>query len=211
MYKEFNEFLTLRIRGLTDLSDFVNSSVTSRSTRLKSSVNNVSAVKCVNCNGGHNLSKWEDFLAKSVEQRSAIVRQKKLCFNCLRPGHFTSKCKTSARCRHCGNTHHSVLHAVKNEAHSESVSPKIVSAVDTKSSTNDPNKTQTAVIADVQTVQSRAASAPNVLLATAWVELYTPEGRRFKVRALLDQGSTFTFISESLCQLMRTKRHRADL
>lgn len=104
-----------------------------------------------------------------------------------------------------------VLHAVKNEAHSESVLPKTVSAVDTKSSTNDPNKTQTAVIADVQTVQSRAASAPNVLLATAWVELYTPEGRRFKVRALLDQGSTFTFISESLCQLMRTKRHRADL
>jgi len=37
------------------------------------------------------------------------------------------------------------------------------------------------------------------------------EGRKFKVRALLDQGSDVSFISELLCQTMRTKRSRATL
>jgi len=57
---------------------------------------------------------------------------------------------------------------------------------------------------------AQAEIAPGrVLLATAWVDLCTPEGRCFKVRALLDQGSTVSFISESLCQTLRTKRQRA--
>lgn len=83
-YKEFNEFLTIRIRGLTDLSDSVNNSVSPRGNKSRSSVNNVSVVKCINCAGNHSLSKCEDFLAKPVALRNTIVRQKKLCFNCLR-------------------------------------------------------------------------------------------------------------------------------
>jgi len=45
----------------------------------------------------------------------------------------------------------------------------------------------------------------------AWVILRTNEGRKFKVRALLDQGSAVNFIFESLCQTIRTKRYRASL
>ncbi|XP_029172968.1 uncharacterized protein LOC114941934 [Nylanderia fulva] len=52
---------------------------------------------------------------------------------------------------------------------------------------------------------------PTVLLATAWVDIHTSEGRCFKVRALLDQGSNFSFISEALSQTLRTKRQRTDL
>lgn len=63
----------------------------------------------------------------------------------------------------------------------------------------------------VQSVTAPLPSTPNVLLATAWESLRTVEDRTFKMRALLDQGSTVSFISESLCQLMRTKRYRADL
>jgi len=65
-------------------------------------------------------------------------------------------------------------------------------------------------VANVQTAQAEVAPV-QVLLATAWVGLYTSEGRRFKVRALLDQGSTVSFISASLCRTLRTKRQRVDL
>lgn len=41
--------------------------------------------------------------------------------------------------------------------------------------------------------------------------LCTVEGRKFKVRALLDQGSAVSFISQSLYQTMRTKHYRANL
>jgi len=65
-------------------------------------------------------------------------------------------------------------------------------------------------VANVQTAQAEVAPV-QVLLATAWVDLHIPEGRRFKVRALLDQGSTLSFISASLCRILRTKRQRIDL
>ncbi|XP_011688402.1 PREDICTED: uncharacterized protein LOC105450317 [Wasmannia auropunctata] len=63
----------------------------------------------------------------------------------------------------------------------------------------------------VQSVHSQVYAPRNILLATAWVNLHTSEGRTIRVRALLDQGSTFSFISESLCQALRTRRQRTHL
>lgn len=206
-WKDLHEFMTLRIRGLTDHSDLSTNSANSRNCKAKSSVNNVSVVKCLNCDGNHNLSKCEDFLSKPVAQRNAIVRQKKICFNCLRSGHFTLKCKTSARCKHCGRAHHSTLHAVNSDDQKEPVSQATATAVNA----NNFVVASGVAVANVQTVQTQCTPTPNVLLATAWVDLHTAEGRRFKVRALLDQGSTFSFVSESLSQIMRTKRYCAEL
>jgi len=63
---------------------------------------------------------------------------------------------------------------------------------------------------NVQTARTEIPCIFTVLLATAWIDLHTAESRCVKVRALLDQSSTLSFISESLCQTLRTKR-RADL
>ncbi|XP_018376369.1 PREDICTED: uncharacterized protein LOC108769725 [Trachymyrmex cornetzi] len=66
-------------------------------------------------------------------------------------------------------------------------------------------------VAKVQTVPPADTVHTNVLLATAWVDVHTVESRSFKVRALLDQGSTFSFILQALCQTLRTKRQRSNL
>jgi len=50
-----------------------------------------------------------------------------------------------------------------------------------------------------------------VVLPTAWVDLHTTEGRRIPVRAFLDQYATLSFISESFCRTLRTKRQRIDV
>jgi len=65
--------------------------------------------------------------------------------------------------------------------------------------------------ANVQATPTDVPHASDVLLVTAWVNLHTAEGRCVKVRALLDQGSTLSFISESLCWTSRTRRQCADL
>lgn len=210
-YKDLNNFLTLRIRGLTDPSESAfNASNVSHNHKPKSSVNNVVVVKCANCSGNHNITKCEDFLAKSVVQRSTTVEQNKLCFNCLRSGHFTPTCKTKARCRHCGRSHHSLLHAVKSTTSMDCVA-NTQETDDASQCHKESVAVNNAVIATVLTVQTQITPAPIVLLATAWVTVHTLEGRSFKVRALLDQGSTFSFISEALFQTLRTKRYRADL
>jgi len=52
-------------------------------------VHNVSVQNCGNCAGSHSLAKCEKFLSLAVEQRNTLAREKRVYFNCLRPGHFT--------------------------------------------------------------------------------------------------------------------------
>jgi hypothetical protein len=144
-------------------------------------VNNISVPKCVYCTGLHSLENCEKFLLLSVEQRSTLAREIRVCFNCLRSGHFAPKCPSKSRCMHCRCMHHSLLHLVVSE------------------------------IADVQATLTDVSHASDVLIATARINLHTAEGRCVKVRALLDQGSTLSFISKALCRTLRTIRQCANL
>lgn len=60
-------------------------------------------------------------------------------------------------------------------------------------------------------LHSRIIQPSAVLLATAIVILRTPEGRQVKARALLDQGSSYSFITESLAQTLHTSHRRVKL
>jgi hypothetical protein len=55
-------------------------------------------------------------------------------------------------------------------------------------------------------VTSLARTRAHVLLATAWVTVGVSTGHSLSVRALLDQGSEMTFISENLAQRLKAKR-----
>jgi len=66
-------------------------------------------------------------------------------------------------------------------------------------------------VTNIQSVQAEVVPV-GILLATVSVDPYPSEGQCFQVRALLDQGSTLSFISESLSsKTPRTKRQNADL
>lgn len=213
-YKDLRDFLTLRIRGLSDLSDSHKDSGLSKSDKPRSSTNNVSTVKCVCCSGEHHVSKCDAFQKRAVAQRCALIRQHKLCFNCLRSGHFPIKCPSKFRCRQCGRAHHTLLHSADYERSDDPEHMAAAKSAPSSGSAGESNASSTTSappVATVQTVPPADNRPPNVLLATAWVDLHTMEGRCLRVRALLDQGSTFSFISESLCQALRTKRQRTDL
>jgi len=66
-----------------------------------------------------------------------------------------------------------------------------------------------AIVAHVQPTLPKFLQEDCGVMPTAWVDLHTTEGR--PVRALLDQCSTLSFISESFCKTLRTKRQRTDL
>ncbi|XP_076660488.1 uncharacterized protein LOC143363841, partial [Halictus rubicundus] len=53
-----------------------------------------------------------------------------------------------------------------------------------------------------------AAPRSGILLATAWVQLRVPSGRCVTVRALIDQGSETSFVTETMVHLLRAKRTR---
>jgi len=109
-YEEIYEFLTVCTHRLSNISRASNAANVKARVKSRPFVNSVSVSICVNCAGSHNLAACEDFLSKPIAQHSTLVKKKQVCFNCLRPGHFTSKCPSRSRCTHCRRMHHSLLH-----------------------------------------------------------------------------------------------------
>lgn len=71
-YQDIHEFMTLRVRGLTDYCKSRDNSLNSSiSSKTRSSINNVSIVKCSHCSGNHKLSRCSDFLEKN--RRTALA------------------------------------------------------------------------------------------------------------------------------------------
>ena len=55
----------------------------------------------------HLCPKW---ITLTVPQRLSHVKNKSLCSNCLGGGHSLSTCKSTYKCRNCGQQHHTTLH-----------------------------------------------------------------------------------------------------
>ena len=66
---------------------------------------------CVLCKTEkHPLHICPKLATLTVLQRLGHVKAKNLCTNCLAGGHPTTNCKSTYRCRSCGQQHHTTLH-----------------------------------------------------------------------------------------------------
>jgi len=167
-------------RGLSDTTRTSNADCIKTRIESRPSVDSVSVTTCINCAGSYNLATCEDFLSKSIAQRNALVKNKQVCFKCLRPGHFTLTCLSRSRCIHCNRNHHSLMHHAAVTAETP---------VDLKLKVDDLSRmvshASSARVTNVKNVQTEVAPV-GVLLATASVDPYPSEGQCFQVRALLD-------------------------
>ena len=117
----------------------------------------------------HLCPKWLGF---SVDQRLTQVRDRKLCGNCLAPGHATKDCKSTYRCRDCKQSHHTTLH--------KSSTPTV----------------------QVSSAVSQNDDLPDVLYMTANVLLKGPGGHQMKARAFLDPGAGLSMITSRVAQIL---------
>lgn len=77
---------------------------------LMQSAADVKSVICSFCKSAHHIFRCENFLQIPVKERKSFVKQKNLCFNCLREGHGARNCPSKSRCRTCSGSHHTLLH-----------------------------------------------------------------------------------------------------
>lgn len=77
---------------------------------------------CLVCSKDHRLYQCDAFKAKSSRERTEIVKNNRLCFNCLSSNHHVKQCKTTGRCRvnGCGKPHHTLLHHERKKEKSDS-------------------------------------------------------------------------------------------
>lgn len=143
---------------------------------------------CVLCKGSkHPLYSCTKFKALPQDQRVTTVKSNHLCMNCLKSGHFVKHCRSLHRCRDCQKPHHSLLH-VDPKANSGEASPN----------------------SDVAEVQSHTVSTltTSSLLMTCQVGIIAPNGLSTKARALLDSGSSASFVSDRLARSLNLPRSR---
>ncbi|XP_045539877.1 uncharacterized protein LOC106715742 [Papilio machaon] len=137
-------------------------------------------IVCPSCEQQHSLTECPKYKELAVEQRWELVKEKKICFRCIRSKHRRIVCRAKAcGVNACRRPHHSSLH--------EEAKP-------------DPEKKSEEEA--VLSVAPRSATGPrSVLLKICPVVISGPRGE-LKTHALLDEGATITLIDEGLAQLI---------
>ena len=179
-----------------ELLDFLNSraqaaEASSEKKRLSKPINSmaittVSTDNCISCGQEkHQLYACSKFRSLSHAEKIDLLRSKNYCLNCLRPGHFVRKCKSLNHCRRCQRPHHTLLHQEKED-------------------TTNLSKPATTTTTSESTMMHVSISS-NILLMTCQVMVETSQGI-VKARALLDTGSSASFITERLAQSLCLRR-----
>lgn len=159
---------------------------------------------CLICKDNHTLCHCKEFTKMEPTERCEYVKKHQLCFNCLAPGHSARKCRLNMSCRICHKRHHSLVH--------QHVQTSNTSQPDNKQDKNhqiEEQKQSKEASEPVELSSHFTASTSTALLATALVPVCDESGRVTILRALVDQGSQATFISERAAQLLRLKRMSA--
>ena len=122
-----------------------------------------------------------------------LVRDKKLCFGCLKNGHSSNVCENRAKCKKCGKRHPTCLHqetSATNTAADTTTKPKL----DTTSKGN--------------TVTCGKITAPtsmeftSSMIVPVWVAHKENPEKEILVYALLDTQSNASFILEQTCDAL---------
>ncbi|XP_071642242.1 uncharacterized protein [Temnothorax longispinosus] len=190
-YDTFRTFVIEKMRSLKALSP-VTSKGESKTSQAKASgtrsakSNHAKTTSgsgnCVVCKNSHYLMGCSDFRAKTSSERKSIVESKNLCFNCL-GNHPITKCPSTKTCIICNAKHHSLLH----------------------DGTSKPAVAEASTLTAVQHDDDRKA----ILLATARLSITDRHGNQQPVRALIDQGSEVSLISEALAQRLKLQRSKS--
>ncbi|UYV63397.1 hypothetical protein LAZ67_2003955 [Cordylochernes scorpioides] len=139
-------------------------------------------IKCFFCERTNHAShQCRSIMKMSPGERNDKIRSAHLCFKCLRKGHIQSQCREQLECKNCGRNHLEVL--CEGNSSNRLTKP---GRENLKENAPEP----------IASLSSQACTG-QVLLMTAVALLRGPNASR-RVRILLDSGSQFSYIKQSL-------------
>lgn len=159
---------------------------------------------CPLCKNSHAIYRCMKFRAYSLDIRMQKAKTLKLCLNCLRQGHSANACRIGP-CRLCNKLLNSLIHshdapvgAAPSTSHSNVALCAGTPLPLEQSPQASPNIQTTSNNISQHSVVLSAVHRDCVLLSTALIQILDHKGQGHTVRALLDNGSTSSFITEKL-------------
>ena len=210
-WKQIQEFLMTRMLSLQAFEKSQNYKPSSHSQQrpfrshlssqlAENVINSDLKNSCPLCSAKHYLAQCSQYQQKTTQQRIDYVNSQKICYNCL-GFHHSSSCRSTRRCIKCGRKHHTTLHRPKTTN-----LPTPQSNFKNISLNNQSEGTK-----QVNHAQTKPVGRSVVLLATAQVKVINSRGETIQMRALLDQGSEISLISEKLVQRLSICRQSCSV
>ncbi|XP_068675732.1 uncharacterized protein [Montipora foliosa] len=173
--------------------------------------------ECPLCKAAHWLPRCEKFRKQSLDERTKFIQDKKLCINCLTPGHFVRLCKRQSFCKvkGCTSKHSSFLHPINNENHLNAQSPDVGGVLSTTmqpagADAQSMGDTNLANNSYVKSSFSSSFTATGLAIVPVYVQA---KGGQPVVEtyAFLDSGSNTSFCTESLLEKLNIKGKKTKL
>ena len=152
---------------------------------------------CPLCQRDHDLDKCEDFMKKSIEERSKFLARNKLCYGCYMPissDHNARSYKQRRVCTICKEKHPTGLHGYKHPRKS-------------KLGDNSTNSNENSMTCATTKVESRVVSMCIVPVKVRHVH----SGREIQRYAMLDCRSQGTFINTDLARKLKADGIKATI
>lgn len=148
----------------------------------------------------HKLYYCKHFLSMSPYQQRRALANNDICQNCIYY-HNGQNCLSEKRCRECNGFHNTLLHHAfaKNATQTSSRTEAVSHALQNEHKENASN-------ANV----SQQNDTTEILLATAMVNVRANDGTKQTMRALIDQGSQTSLITERAAQALALPRKRGN-
>lgn len=143
--------------------------------------------KCPVCKNEHPLWQCPTFLNMDVATRNVTTKNLNVCRKCLF-SHGGNKCNSTKRCRTCNYKHHTLLH----DENLKGQQAKHTTSSETERTSNHLNGEQ------------------EILLTTLQLRVKNKEGDYVILRALLDQGSQVSLVTENAAQRLNLPRNKMN-
>ncbi|XP_057656751.1 uncharacterized protein LOC130894154 [Diorhabda carinulata] len=153
---------------------------------------------CSLCKMNHQLQICPEFIKLTPNKRFNVVKEHRLCTNCLKSNHKNADCRSNSNCKGCQKRHHSLLHFENIQGESNAPTSRQTNSRENKS------ENQTVVV-------HTSVNTSQVLLSTALIKVLDVYGNAHICRVLLDSGSQSNFITQNLVNQLRIEQSKINM
>ncbi|KAK3102368.1 hypothetical protein FSP39_010852 [Pinctada imbricata] len=146
---------------------------------------------------GHLIFHSEKFLALSLTEKRSFIREKKLCYGCLRKGHLNKECKRKHTCAKCKGKHPTCLHEERPPVNQQPLD-------------ENQNHINRSVSSTANVSQQRNKRGTSMIVPV-WVSTKENPSCEILTYALLDTQSDTTFILDEMCEALKASRQDVRL